>query len=151
MLSWDNRDESSFAGRAAADLIETTLESRDGALWVDGLCSNCWTRVAVRMPHDGAPERAYCPEGHVLRVVGLHSARAQPSPLPLAIPFDEGYRPVKAAGRPAFHAPPHAADPERRDPHVGQSQPDASNWDSQRPYIGPPEDGQPRMGSRGLA
>ncbi len=150
MLSWDNRDESPWTARAEAELIETTLESRDGALWVDGVCSNCWTRVAVRMLETGAPDRADCPEGHVLHVVALHSARAQPSPLLLAIPFDEGSRSMSSGGMPTSHRPPHPATPERRDPHVGQSQPDASNWDLERPYIGPPEEGQPRMGSRVL-
>ncbi len=39
------------------------------------------------------------------------------------------------------------AEPERHDPKVGQSQPCASTWDWERAYTGPPEDGQPRMGS----
>jgi hypothetical protein len=39
------------------------------------------------------------------------------------------------------------AEPERHDSKVGQSQPCASTWDSERAYTGPPEDGQPRMGS----
>lgn len=140
-----------MAGRADAELIETTLEARDGALWVDGLCSNCCTRVAVRMSETGAPERAYCPEGHLLRIRALHSARAQPSPLPLAIPLVGGSPTMSAAGMRAFDGPPRPANSERHDPNVGQSQPDASNWDCDCPYIGPPEEGQPRLGSRGLA
>jgi len=40
-----------------------------------------------------------------------------------------------------------AAEPERHDPQVGQSQPGASTWEWERPYTGPPEDGQPRAGS----
>jgi hypothetical protein len=39
------------------------------------------------------------------------------------------------------------ADPERHEQKVGESQPDASTWDWEDPYVGPPEDGQPRAGS----
>jgi hypothetical protein len=39
------------------------------------------------------------------------------------------------------------AEPERHDPKVGESQPCASTWDWENAYTGPPEDGQPRMGS----
>jgi hypothetical protein len=39
------------------------------------------------------------------------------------------------------------AEPERHDCHVGASNPDASTWDFERPYLGPPEGGQPRGGS----
>ena len=46
---------------------------------------------------------------------------------------------------------PQPADPERRDPNVGAAQPDASTWDWERAYNGPPEDAQPRAGSRGRA
>jgi hypothetical protein len=38
------------------------------------------------------------------------------------------------------------AEPERHDPHVGTSNPDRSTWDFDRPYLGPPEQGQPRLG-----
>jgi hypothetical protein len=41
----------------------------------------------------------------------------------------------------------HPAEPERHDPHVGASNPNASSWDSEKPYLGPPEEGQPRAGS----
>lgn len=40
------------------------------------------------------------------------------------------------------------AERERNDPHIGLSNPDASTWDFDEPYLGPPEDGQPRRGSR---
>ena len=36
------------------------------------------------------------------------------------------------------------AEPERHDPHVGRSNPDASLWVVDKPYVGPPESGQPR-------
>jgi hypothetical protein len=39
------------------------------------------------------------------------------------------------------------AEPERHDPHVGMSHPDQSTWDWEKPYLGPPEEGQPRAGS----
>ena len=42
---------------------------------------------------------------------------------------------------------PKPADPERHEERVGQSQPCASTWEWERPYNGPPEDGQPRKGS----
>jgi hypothetical protein len=45
--------------------------------------------------------------------------------------------------------PPTPADPERHDNKVGASQPDASTWDWENAYAGPPEDGQPRAGSAG--
>ncbi len=38
------------------------------------------------------------------------------------------------------------AEPERHDRHVGTSNPNASTWDFERPYLGPPEGGQPRGG-----
>lgn len=38
------------------------------------------------------------------------------------------------------------AEPERHDERVGASHPDASTWDFEKPYLGPPEEGQPRMG-----
>lgn len=38
------------------------------------------------------------------------------------------------------------AEPERHDAHVGTSNPDQSTWDFDRPYLGPPEQGQPRLG-----
>jgi hypothetical protein len=39
------------------------------------------------------------------------------------------------------------AEPERHDPTVGQNNPDASTWEFERPYLGPPEEGQPRIGN----
>jgi hypothetical protein len=36
------------------------------------------------------------------------------------------------------------AEPERDDPHVGASNPNGSTWGFARPYLGPPEGGQPR-------
>jgi hypothetical protein len=39
------------------------------------------------------------------------------------------------------------AEPERKNPHVGESNPAASLWDEDKPYTGPPESGQPRKGS----
>lgn len=39
------------------------------------------------------------------------------------------------------------AEPERHDPHVGESNPAQSLWDIDEPYTGPPEDGQPRKGA----
>jgi quercetin dioxygenase-like cupin family protein len=41
----------------------------------------------------------------------------------------------------------HPGEPERRDPKVGGSHPDASTWGWHQPYMGPPEEGQPRAGS----
>jgi hypothetical protein len=41
----------------------------------------------------------------------------------------------------------HPAEPERRDPQVGQANPDASTWEFENPYLGPPEEGQPRIGN----
>lgn len=38
----------------------------------------------------------------------------------------------------------HPAEHERHDPHVGMSNPNQSIWDWELPYLGPPEDGQPR-------
>ena len=40
------------------------------------------------------------------------------------------------------------AEPERTDPKVGESQPSASLWIRDEAYNGPPEDGQPRAGSK---
>jgi hypothetical protein len=40
-----------------------------------------------------------------------------------------------------------AAEPERHVSHVGMSSPNQSTWDWETPYLGPPEDGQPRAGS----
>jgi hypothetical protein len=39
------------------------------------------------------------------------------------------------------------ADPERHEASVAQSQPEGSTWAWEHPYVGPPEDGQPRAGS----
>jgi hypothetical protein len=41
------------------------------------------------------------------------------------------------------------AEPERNDPHVGVSNPNASSWGFEHPYSGPPEEGQPRQGRKG--
>lgn len=41
----------------------------------------------------------------------------------------------------------HAAEPERHDRHVGMSNPNQSTWDWEKPYLGPPEEGQPRAGT----
>ncbi len=41
------------------------------------------------------------------------------------------------------------AEPERHDPRVGTSNPHASLWQVDEPYLGPPEAGQPRAGSAG--
>lgn len=38
------------------------------------------------------------------------------------------------------------ADPERRDPQVGAANPHRSLWGIDFPYLGPPEEGQPRIG-----
>jgi hypothetical protein len=40
------------------------------------------------------------------------------------------------------------AEPERNDPKVSESQPCASLWVLDDEYNGPPEDGQPRAGSK---
>lgn len=40
-----------------------------------------------------------------------------------------------------------AAEPERHDVHVGMSNPNQSTWEWEKPYLGPPEEGQPRAGS----
>lgn len=42
------------------------------------------------------------------------------------------------------------AERERHDPEVGASNPNQSSWAFERPYLGPPEDGQPRAGSAHL-
>lgn len=39
----------------------------------------------------------------------------------------------------------HPAEPERRDPRVGISNPHQSLWVIDHPYLGPPEEGQPRV------
>jgi hypothetical protein len=39
------------------------------------------------------------------------------------------------------------AERERHDPRVGTSNPNQSSWDWESPYLGPPEEGQPRAGS----
>lgn len=39
------------------------------------------------------------------------------------------------------------AEPERKDPKVGMSNPAESLWDVDSPYVGPPEEGQPRKGN----
>ena len=36
------------------------------------------------------------------------------------------------------------AEPERHDPNVGRSAPGESLWGIDKPYVGPPESGQPR-------
>jgi hypothetical protein len=50
----------------------------------------------------------------------------------------------------SFELRPRPAELERSDPQVGQSQPCASTWEWERPYNGPPEDGQPRAGSASI-
>lgn len=42
---------------------------------------------------------------------------------------------------------PRPAEPERHNLHIGMSSPNQSTWDCESPYLGPPEDGQPRAGS----
>lgn len=39
------------------------------------------------------------------------------------------------------------AEPERKDKNVGTSNPAESLWEVDKPYTGPPEEGQPRKGS----
>ena len=40
--------------------------------------------------------------------------------------------------------PNRPAEPERHDPNVGRSAPGESLWGVDKPYVGPPESGQPR-------
>jgi hypothetical protein len=40
----------------------------------------------------------------------------------------------------------HPAEPERRDLRVGTANPHRSLWGIDHPYLGPPEEGQPRVG-----
>ena len=41
----------------------------------------------------------------------------------------------------------HPAELERHDLRIGTSNPHRSSWDWDRPYLGPPEEGQPRAGT----
>lgn len=43
------------------------------------------------------------------------------------------------------------AQPERNDPTIGDSNPAKSLWDESKPYVGPPEEGQPRKGAKNPA
>jgi hypothetical protein len=49
--------------------------------------------------------------------------------------------------RPCMRYSSRPAEPERYDDKVAESQPEGSTWSWEDPYVGPPEDGQPRMGS----
>ena len=57
--------------KSEPELIETRLEERDGAMWVSGICSYCWERMAFRAPRPGS--LVQCPHGHPLRIEELHS------------------------------------------------------------------------------
>lgn len=43
------------------------------------------------------------------------------------------------------------AEPEREDTQTGKSNPGQSLWDAKKPYIGPPEEGQPHLGNASKA
>jgi len=69
-------------------------------------------------------------------------------PAPASDPFQwTGMNAGPPMRRPIALEPNVPAEPERHDPRIGASQPDASTWEWQQPYAGPPEAGQPRAGS----
>lgn len=39
------------------------------------------------------------------------------------------------------------AEPERKDPTIGDSNPAKSLWEEKKPYVGPPAEGHPRKGA----
>jgi hypothetical protein len=115
---------------------------------VAGKCSNCWSRVAVRMPNAGNPQRANCPQGHVLHIRELHSAGLSPGSSPPISPWDAVSLLPPRVEPHCLLGPVQPANSERSDRRVGISQPNASAWGYEHPYQGPPEEGQPRIGSK---
>ncbi len=48
-----------------AELVQTQIEERDGARWINGFCSICGTRLSVRASdRAGAVPTTECPTGH---------------------------------------------------------------------------------------
>jgi hypothetical protein len=141
-----NARDAAVPEEPCAELLETRFEERDGRRWVTGKCSNCLSRVAIPAPtSSGGGTRAVCPEGHVLRVDRLQSDTSAPQPLPVRSDTRPDPR-GEAPGLAAFTAV-QPADPDRDDPRAAEPQPNASTW-GESPYNGPPEEGQPRAGSR---
>jgi hypothetical protein len=59
-----------------AALVETSLEVRDGAIWVAGQCSSCRTHAAFQLTAEIRRAVFHCPMGHPLRVNDLRTARS---------------------------------------------------------------------------